>query len=203
MTKPSLRTIVRRALEGEVQLEPGSRVLVAVSGGPDSMALLDVMADLSAAFRLRLVAHGVDHGLREEANAELDRAERHADARGVPFGRSRVTVKAGGNLQERARSERYAAGVTRAHVPPPRLSLPSLATLLSRAELAVGVDTGLVHLAAALGTPTVSLFVATDPMRCGVGLAGPSARDLGGIGSVPAPEAVERAAGDVMRRAPR
>jgi hypothetical protein len=45
--------------------------------------------------------------------------------------------------------------------PPPRLSLPSLATLCARAELAVGVDTGLVHLAAALGTPTVSLFVAT------------------------------------------
>ena len=83
------------------------------------------------------------------------------------------------------------------------LSLPSLASLLARAELAVGVDTGLVHLAAALGTPTVSLFVATDPMRCGVGLAGPSARDLGGIGSIPAPEAVERAAGELMRRSPR
>jgi len=49
----------------------------------------------------------------------------------------------------------------------------------------------------------VSLFVATDPMRCGVGLAGPSARDLGGIGFMPAPEAVEHAAGELMRRAPR
>lgn len=73
------------------------------------MALLDVMADLSAALRLRLLAHGVDHGLRKAAESELDRAERHADARSVPFGRTRVSVKPGGNLQERARQARWAA----------------------------------------------------------------------------------------------
>lgn len=109
MTRPSLRTIVRRALEGETKLGPGTRVLVAVSGGPDSMALLDVMADLSATCRLALLAHGVDHGLRKNAGRELDLAERHANARGVPFGRTRVTVKLGGNLQERARRERWSA----------------------------------------------------------------------------------------------
>lgn len=109
MTKPSLRTIVRRALEGETKVAPRSRVLIAVSGGPDSMALLDVMADLSAALGLRLLAHGVDHGLRKSAAGELDLAERHADARRVPFGRTRVSVKAGANLQERARHARWAA----------------------------------------------------------------------------------------------
>jgi heptosyltransferase-1 len=109
-----------------------------------------------------------------------------------------------GSAEEHARSGRYAAGVPNAHVPPPpRQSLPALAALLARAELAVGVDTGLVHLAAALGTPTVSLFAATDPLRCGVGPAGPWARDLGGIGNPPTPEAVLRAAADLMRRAPR
>ncbi len=109
-----------------------------------------------------------------------------------------------GSDDERARSERYAAGIDGAIVPPPpRLSLPSLAALLAKAELAVGVDTGLVHLAAALGTPTVSLFVATDPRRCGVGIAGPSARDLGGIGLVPTFDEVQRAAGELMRRAVR
>ena len=108
-----------------------------------------------------------------------------------------------GSDDERARSELHAAGIDGAIVPsPPRLSLRSLAALLARAELAVGVDTGLVHLAAALGTPTVSLFVATDPMRCGVGPAGASACDLGGIGAVPTPGDVERAAGELVRRAP-
>jgi heptosyltransferase-1 len=109
-----------------------------------------------------------------------------------------------GSDAERARSERYAARIADARVPPPpRQSLPSLAALVARAELVVGVDTGLVHLAAALGTPTVSLFVATDPLRCGVGAAGPWARDLGGIGTPPAPDAVLRAAAELMRNAPR
>jgi heptosyltransferase-1 len=109
-----------------------------------------------------------------------------------------------GSDAERTRSERYAAGVANAQVPPPpRLTLPVLASLLARAEIAIGVDTGLVHLAAALGTPTLSLFVATDPMRCGVGPAGAHARDLGGVGRVPSPAAVERAAGELIRRAPR
>jgi tRNA(Ile)-lysidine synthase len=58
---------------------------------------------------LTLFAEGVDHGLRAEAGAELDRAERFAQQLGVPFGRSRVTLAAGGNLQARARSARYAA----------------------------------------------------------------------------------------------
>ena len=109
-----------------------------------------------------------------------------------------------GSDAEHARSERYAAGVANAHVPPPpRQTLPVLASLVARAEIAIGVDTGLVHLAAALGTPTVALFVATDPMLCGVAPAGAHARDLGGVGSVPSPAAVERAAGELMRRAPR
>ena len=109
-----------------------------------------------------------------------------------------------GNDAEHERSEHYAAGVANARVPsPPRQSLPSLAALVARAELVVGVDTGLVHLAAALGTPAVSLFVATDPLLCGVGPAGPWARDLGGIGTPPAPEAVLRTASELMRNAPR
>ena len=104
-----------------------------------------------------------------------------------------------GSDAERARSERYAAGVANAQVPsPPRLTLPALASLLARAEIAIGVDTGLVHLAAALGTPTLALFVATDPLRCGVGPAGAHARDLGGVGRVPSPAAVERAAGELI-----
>jgi heptosyltransferase-1 len=109
-----------------------------------------------------------------------------------------------GSDAEFARSRALAAGVPAARVPPPpRMTLPALAGLLARAELVVGVDTGLVHLAAALGTPTIALFVATDPLLCGVGRAGPRARDLGGAGAMPTPEAVGQAAGALMQRAPR
>ncbi|MFO0677593.1 MAG: tRNA lysidine(34) synthetase TilS [Polyangiaceae bacterium] len=73
------------------------------------MSLLHVLAGLRASCGFRLAAHGVDHGLRPEAAAELDGAERLADELGVPFGRTRLRVGAGGNLQARARDARRAA----------------------------------------------------------------------------------------------
>lgn len=73
------------------------------------MALLDVLARVAPRLGFVLSAHGVDHGLRVEAAAELDLAEQHAERVGVPFARTRLAVAPGGNLQARARSARYAA----------------------------------------------------------------------------------------------
>lgn len=49
----------------------------------------------------------------------------------------------------------------------PRGTLPELVALLHRADLVVGGDTGPIHIAAAVGTPTVSLFRVTDATRNG------------------------------------
>jgi heptosyltransferase-1 len=106
-----------------------------------------------------------------------------------------------GDAEERARSERLAEGEPAARVPL-RQTLESLAALIARAELVVGVDTGLVHLAAALGTPTVSLFVATDARLAGVERASAFAHDLGGIGRTPSVDAVIDTAGALLRRVP-
>jgi tRNA(Ile)-lysidine synthase len=106
---PTLLTLAKRALRDEIRLPRGARVLVATSGGPDSMALLDSLAALAAPLHFTIVAHGVDHGLRAEAAAELDLAETHAKKLGVPFGRTRVRVPPGGDLQARARRARHAA----------------------------------------------------------------------------------------------
>ncbi len=106
---PTLITLATRLLTREARLPRGSRLLIAISGGPDSMALLDVLARLRPKTGLTLVAHGVDHGLRDSAAAELDLAEAHAKALDVPFGRTSVVVTRGGNLQARARDARYAA----------------------------------------------------------------------------------------------
>ncbi|HEX6277664.1 MAG TPA: tRNA lysidine(34) synthetase TilS, partial [Polyangiaceae bacterium] len=106
---PTLITLTTRTLREECDIARGTRVLVAVSGGPDSMALLDVLARVAPKLGFELTAHGVDHGLRPEAAAELDVAEGHATRLGVPFARTRVRVAPGGNLQARARDARYAA----------------------------------------------------------------------------------------------
>jgi len=106
---PTLLTLATRTLREECGFEKGARMLVAVSGGPDSMALLDVLSRLAPKLGFAVVAHGVDHGLRPEASAELDLAERHAEKLGVAFARTHVEVPAGGNLQARARAARYQA----------------------------------------------------------------------------------------------
>ena len=106
---PTLITLAKRALREECGVSVRDRILVAVSGGPDSMALLDVLARLAPKLGFSLVAHGVDHGLRPEAEAELALAAAHAALLGVPFTSTRVNVAPGGNLQARARRARYEA----------------------------------------------------------------------------------------------
>ena len=49
----------------------------------------------------------------------------------------------------------------------PRTSLRELASILQRAELVIGGDTGPLHLAAALGTKVVGLYGPTNPKRNG------------------------------------
>jgi heptosyltransferase-1 len=49
----------------------------------------------------------------------------------------------------------------------PRGTLQELVALLAAARLVIGADTGPVHIAAAVGTPTVSIFRVTDSRRNG------------------------------------
>lgn len=93
-----------------------------------------------------------------------------------------------GNARERERAERIAAAVPGAIVAP-AMRLNELASLLGRAALAIGVDTGLVHLATALNVPTVALYISTDPALTGV--HGRQAfHNLGGPGHAPTPDEV-------------
>lgn len=67
-----------------------------------------------------------------------------------------------GNAQEHARSQRLAAGLSVARVPD-RRPLDEVARLIAGASLVIGVDTGLLHVAAALGVPLVGIFIASAP----------------------------------------
>jgi tRNA(Ile)-lysidine synthase len=106
---PTLLKIVGRTLREECALGPGTRIVLGVSGGIDSSALLHVLARLRARFDFELAAHGVDHGLRAEASAELEIARELARGLTVPFATTKLALPQGGNLQARARQARYEA----------------------------------------------------------------------------------------------
>jgi heptosyltransferase I len=95
-----------------------------------------------------------------------------------------------GSEEEHARSRRLAENIPGALVPP-RLPVGELASLLSGARYAVGVDTGLTHLAGALGVATVGIYIATDPARTGLRCA--RAVNLGGPASRPSAQEVLQA----------
>ena len=118
------------------------------------------------------------------------------EARWVELGRALQerglrSVLPWGSDDERARSERLAAAIPSA-VMPPRMPLGDVVSVLSGARCAIGVDTGLTHLAGALGTATVGIYTATGPAATGLhGCA--RAANLGAPGRGPCVEDVLQA----------
>jgi tRNA(Ile)-lysidine synthase len=91
---------------------PGAfeHLLVAVSGGPDSTALLAALAEAAPPRGWRLTAVHLDHGLRgDEGAREGERVAALADRLDVPCVRRTIAVSAGANLEARARAARYRA----------------------------------------------------------------------------------------------
>jgi heptosyltransferase-1 len=79
----------------------------------------------------------------------------------------------------------------------PRLALDSAAAVLAGARVVIGLDTGLSHLAAAVGAPTVGIYCDYDPAL--VGLVGDApCESLGGVQQAPSADAVIAAAARVM-----
>jgi tRNA(Ile)-lysidine synthase len=99
-----LATIERRRL-----LDPEDRVLLALSGGPDSTALAAALAALRDAGHVAaLAALHVDHGLRSDAGEDAVVARAACERLAIPLVVIRVRVGAG-NVQAAARRSRYAA----------------------------------------------------------------------------------------------
>lgn len=100
-----------------------------------------------------------------------------------------------GNGEERARSERIATANSAAIVPP-RLALDDMSALIAAAGFVVGVDTGLMHLAAALSRPVAGIFCDSNPVdACPVG-PGPTAY-RGDLGAPPTVTEMAEAIGEV------
>ncbi|MCX5877039.1 MAG: tRNA lysidine(34) synthetase TilS, partial [Deltaproteobacteria bacterium] len=99
---------IEETIRREGLLAAGERCVVAVSGGPDSMALLQALAQLAPALDLFLVVAHVDHGLRpEEAEAEARLVQEAAQRLGLVCECGRVEVAA--YAKEQGLSREHAA----------------------------------------------------------------------------------------------
>ena len=123
---------------------------------------------------------------QEPAWIEVARA---LEARGL------VCVLPWGDESEHARSIRFSENLRNALVPP-RMSLEEASGLVGHAAAVVGVDTGLMHLAAALKVPVVGVFCDSEPLDAKPLGAGRTAF-RGGIGKPPSARGVLEALAEV------
>ncbi len=87
--------ITARQIRDSAPIPAGCRLLVATSAGPDSTALLYLLAELAADLKTELVAAYVDHGLRPaESSSERQLIRFHAERLGIPFRLGAVDVPA-------------------------------------------------------------------------------------------------------------
>ena len=150
--------------------------------------------------RARFAAPGERYAVLLHATARPSKQwpETHWIARGHALGQKGVNlVLPWGTSDERARGARIAAALPRARVPK-WAPLDAVARLIAGAQFVVGVDTGLMHLAAALGVPLVAIFAGSKPALTGPVGSGPIAV-LGAEGAAPTVEAVIDAVARIVR----
>ncbi|WP_274365936.1 tRNA lysidine(34) synthetase TilS [Paenibacillus thermotolerans] len=114
MSETDVLRITEETIREKKLFEEGERIVVAVSGGADSVALLHLLHRLSERWGWSLTVVHINHGLRGEESDEEERfVGELSDRLGLPFRSVRVPVKEAlkdhGNLQAVARELRYEA----------------------------------------------------------------------------------------------
>ncbi len=105
---------VKKTIERHHMLSPGDTVLVALSGGADSMALLNVLNEIKDEYSVTLVAAHFNHGIRgEEAKRDEDFSVSACKTLGIEIFVGRADIPAlakerGIGIEECGRQERYA-----------------------------------------------------------------------------------------------
>jgi lipopolysaccharide heptosyltransferase I len=173
---------VRHRVSRDLHAIDRNRILTGLALGYSPEGAIDFGLDRAALAE----AAGAPQAILLHATAQ--EIKQWPEARWIALGRALAargleTQLPWGTEAERQRSERIAAGVPGARVPD-RRPLDDLARRIADARFVVGVDTGLLHVAAALGVPLVGIFVGSEP-----GLTGPKGQGpiavVGGKGAMP------------------
>ena len=103
---PAVRNAVRAWLEN---LEAGDTVLVAVSGGADSLALAHALSMESKEYVISVVGVTVDHQLQEQSGAQAQKVQAQLKSFGLECVVKKVKVELKDGLEASARKARYNA----------------------------------------------------------------------------------------------
>lgn len=102
-----------KTIEKNSMIKPGDTVVIAVSGGPDSMCLLDVLTKLSVKMDFKIIVCHVNHSLRgEKSDEEHEFVKEYCRENGISFRWEKVDVKSFSSknkigIEEAARILRY------------------------------------------------------------------------------------------------
>ena len=92
LSKSNHLNIVRQTLISENMIQPGDGVILAVSGGPDSVALTHIMFQLKEEFACSLIIAHLDHCLRNESGLDFEFVKTLAESLGIAFSGKRVDL---------------------------------------------------------------------------------------------------------------
>lgn len=134
--------------------------------------------------------HGTARAAKQWPQERWVRLGQALAARGLPV------LLPWGSAKEQEAARQLAAGIPGATVLP-ALPMMQAVALVQQARLVIGLDTGLTHIAAAYGKPTVELYC-DSPRWKTEGNWSDSIRNLGDLGTPPSEEEVLRAALDLL-----
>lgn len=103
---------VQKTIQKNNLIQPNDKLVLAVSGGPDSLAMLDILNDLKTEMKIDFVVAHVNHMIREEAEADEKFVEQFCKKINMPFFAKRIDITKIANtkkigLEEAGREERY------------------------------------------------------------------------------------------------
>lgn len=94
-------------LMNEVGIKYGDSIVVGVSGGPDSMALLHLMSSIKKVIDIEVVCAHVNHNVRKESSSEKVFVEKFCLNHGIVFESMKIEDYGDDNFHNEARSKRY------------------------------------------------------------------------------------------------
>ena len=94
-------------IRNDIGLKPDDTIVIGVSGGPDSMALLYVMNEFKKAMGLKIICAHINHNVRKESDQEKIDLENYCKKNNIIFEYIKVKKWGDDNFHNEARTIRY------------------------------------------------------------------------------------------------